>query len=354
MLVLLAGGALVPLLGVSAATADELSDAKAALAEQGVRALSTSVTLATEPQLAKEMGQAANLKKALLLAGKEQAAAEKAVVQVEQATTNLRKQQIVLSAQLANVRPGDVTLNNKLVGSLQALEGQFVLAEKEVARLQEQVKTARGKTNEAREAYIQFILDARKVANQIAADYVTKAANPEVQVNLARLNKAAGKQYKLEPSAAFTASVRRLKALEDTVLSESIPITGEGDTPIVSTFIDGKYQQAMVVDSGASIVMLPWAVAVKYGLKPTDKDPQIRLVLADGREIDGWSKTIPSLRVGKFEVEKVECAVLHEDAINAQPLLGMSFLRHFKFELDTSAKTLTMLKVTGADVPAPR
>jgi clan AA aspartic protease (TIGR02281 family) len=354
MLMLMAGCCLSLFTGPATAAADELTDARDALAKLGIRALSTGVAMVSEPELAKEMGKAANLKKALLQAGKDQAAAEQAVARADQATTNLRKQQIVLSAQLAKVGPNDAVLNNKLVGALQALEGQFALAEKEVARLQEQVKTARGKTNDAREAYIQFILDARKLANQIAADYVTKGAAPEVQAAMAKFNKAAGKEFKVEPSASFTANVRRLKALEDTVLSEAIPILGDADHPKVSAFIDGKYQQEMLVDSGASIVCLPWALALKYGLKPTDNDPKIRLVLADGREIEGWAKVMPSLRVGKFEVEKVECAVLGEDAIKAEPSLGMSFLRHFKFELDTNAKTLTMVKIAGADIPPPR
>jgi clan AA aspartic protease (TIGR02281 family) len=334
--------------------ADELGDAKAAIEKLGVRVFSSGVTLATEPELAKELGKAANLKKALLQASKDQAAAEQAVAKGEQGMTNLRKQQIVFNTQLARLGPNDVTLNNQLVGKLQALDAQAALVEKEIARLQEGVKAARGKTTAAREAYIEFILDARKLANKIEAEYVNKGAAPDVQAALARVNKAVGKEFKLEPSPAFAANVRRLKTLEDTVLSEAIPIVGEEDRPVVSAFIDGKYQQEMIVDSGSSVVLLPWPMAIKYGLKPTDKDPQVKLVLADGREIDGWAKVIPSLRVGKFEVEKVECAVLHEDAIKAEPLLGMSFLRHFKFELDTNAKTLTMVKVAGAEVASPK
>jgi aspartyl protease family protein len=105
----------------------------------------------------------------------------------------------------------------------------------------------------------------------------------------------------------------------------------------------------MMVDSGASMISLPFALAEKMGLKPSQGDPKITLQLADGREIEGHRKIIPSVRVGKFTVEKVECAVLGEDAVNAEPLLGMSFLGHFKFELDTDAKTLTMVKIAGAD-----
>jgi hypothetical protein len=38
-----------------------------------------------------------------------------------------------------------------------------------------------------------------------------------------------------------------------------------------------------------------------------------------------------------------------EEAVNAPALLGMSFLGHFKFELDTDAKTLTMVKIAGTE-----
>jgi aspartyl protease family protein len=56
-----------------------------------------------------------------------------------------------------------------------------------------------------------------------------------------------------------------------------------------------------------------------------------------------------TVRVGKFTVDNVECAVLGDEAVSAEPLLGMSFLEHFKFEIDSSAKKLTMVKVSGTD-----
>ena len=58
---------------------------------------------------------------------------------------------------------------------------------------------------------------------------------------------------------------------------------------------------------------------------------------------------LPTVRVGKFTVDNVECAVLGEDATAAEPLLGMSFLEHFKFEVDAAAKKLTMVKVAGTE-----
>ena len=45
----------------------------------------------------------------------------------------------------------------------------------------------------------------------------------------------------------------------------------------------------------------------------------------------------------------MECAVLGSEAVAAEPLLGMSFLEHFKFEIDAAGKKLTMVKVAGTD-----
>ncbi|MCU0880925.1 MAG: retroviral-like aspartic protease family protein, partial [Pirellulaceae bacterium] len=148
----------------------------------------------------------------------------------------------------------------------------------------------------------------------------------------------------LAPTTALPANLRRLKQLEDSVLSEAIELTSDGGTLKVNVVVDGKHQQEMVVDSGASLISLPLAVAAKFGLRPTSKDEEIILQLADGR-IRGHKMTIPSVRVGKFTVEMVECAVLGEEAINAEPLLGMSSLENFKFEIDAGSRKLTMVKV---------
>jgi predicted aspartyl protease len=51
------------------------------------------------------------------------------------------------------------------------------------------------------------------------------------------------------------------------------------------------------------------------------------------------------VRVGTFEVENVEAAVLSDAAFAAEPLLGNSFLSHFRSEIDQSAKTLRLTRV---------
>jgi len=176
-----------------------------------------------------------------------------------------------------------------------------------------------------------------------------------VKTALGSLNKASGKSFSIAPTASFQANLRRLKQLEDTILSESIELRGDGSNTLrVSVVVNGKYQQEMTLDSGASLISLPAAIAAKFGIKPGPKDAAITLQLADGSEIQGHLMKLSSVRIGKFTVDNVECAVLSEKAVNAEPLLGMSFLENFKFEIDAAAKRLTMVRIAGAEPAASR
>jgi clan AA aspartic protease (TIGR02281 family) len=337
------------------APADELTDAKAALEKAGVRVLSTGLLLPGEGELSKELGKSTLLRRNLTTTQKDLQAAEQQLENGQKFLSQLKVQHMQLSAQLANINPNDVALNNKLVGALNAIKGQHDLGREQEAKFEEQVQAVRAKADEAREAYIQFVLDSRELAGKIEAEYAAKAADSEVKASLAKLNQAAKKNFALAPTASFQASLRRLKQLEETVLSESINLRDDGsDTLRVSVVVDGKYQQEMVLDSGASLISLPAAVATKLGLKPGAKDPAITLQLADGSEIEGRLMKLSSVRVGKFSVNNVECAVLDAKAINAEPLLGMSFLKNFKFEIDSAAKTLNMVKVIGAEATTTR
>ncbi len=333
----------------SDARADDVADAKKALEAQGVRVLTGGILLPSELELPKELNKTLALRKALIEANKAQQASQQLEAQGEQKLVELRRQHVVLSAQLAANNPMNIPRNNQLVGALQATSGQMELTRKQIGDLEERTKAARVKANEAREAYIQFTLDARRRADEITAEYESKAADAALAAAIEAYNKAAGKQFKLAPTPAFAAAERRLKQIEETVLSESIPLIREGQSVARVSVVIGKYTEEMVVDSGASAVCLPFAMAEKLGLKPGPNDPVIHMSLADGSVIEGHRKIIPLVRVGKFEVEKVECAVLSEEAVNAPPLLGMSFLGNFKFELDSDAKTLTMVKIAGAE-----
>ena len=100
-----------------------------------------------------------------------------------------------------------------------------------------------------------------------------------------------------------------------------------------------------MVDSGATLISLPHKVAVEFDLEPGPSAPTLTLQLANGAEIPAKLVTISEVRVGKFTVKDVECAVLGPEATDAEPLLGMSFLGVFKFEINAQAGTLNMVKL---------
>lgn len=325
---------------------DEISELKERATQLGVKISTPYVVVPDELDWVKDLTKSQKLRKDLTQAVKEENAINAQILQAKQAITQLRTQQVTLNAQLTAVRPGDVTTNNRLVGALRALDGQMTLIEEQQTQREDLQKASRTKTNTAREAYVQLILDMRKRVDEVLSHYETQSTLPEMQEFLSAVEKAAGKKYDLGPSPQFKTNVAKLKALEDTVLSESIALREEGRTYFLPVVLNGKHTHEMVLDSGASLISLPLKLAEEVGLHPTDKDQKILLGLADGRQIEGWKMRLTSVRVGKFTVENVDCAVLGPEAVNAEPLLGMAFLGNFKFEIDASAKSLTMVKVT--------
>ena len=323
---------------------------KQALRDKGIRASRTGFSLRDETNLSKGLRGIFTIRKALLKSTKQLAFAENRVMENKLAVTNLTQLNVQLNGQLATVSSNQVTLNNNLIGAINANNSQIQLLRQNGEQLDKHTKAAWEKANGTRERYIQSILDLRQLADSIDAQYKQLASDPAVKYTIEQFSTSTGKSYQLTASPSFRASMKRLKSLEDTVLSETIPLRVDpGGTLKVSVVIDGKHTYEMVLDSGASLISLPQKVAAKCGITVSSTDPSITLQLADGSTIHGKLVTIPSVRVGKFTAENVECAVLGADAISAELLLGMSFLGNFKFEINAQEGTLTMVKVETSD-----
>lgn len=131
----------------------------------------------------------------------------------------------------------------------------------------------------------------------------------------------------------------------------AIPVTGWLSFTTARSLVFAL-EERMVVDSGASAISVPSALARKLGVEPASSDPDIMVGMADGRRIPAKLVRLDSVRVGRFTAEDVECIVLGPEATDAPPLLGMSFLGQYKFELDAGAAPLKMVKVDSGE-PAP-
>ena len=212
------------------------------------------------------------------------------------------------------------------------------------------VKAVRGEFNEIRERYVSNLLNARKIVDEVDLSWQDLKESESLKSLVEEIAKETNQVIPLLPSKSFRSGVNDLKKLEGRVLSEKLSLLSDGNnTFTISVVVKGQSPVDMVLDSVASLISLPFKTAVAMGITPTDFDPDVTLVLADGRRIIAKRIIIPSVRVGKFEATQVEAAVLPEELTEAEPLLGMSFLKNFQFSIDSNHQTLTMSKVGMGD-----
>jgi aspartyl protease family protein len=332
------------LLAMNSAFALAADDPKEVLKDSGLKIVGNYAVQADEAKVTKSLAELSKARKQLIDAAKVRAQKELAVEQnravIEQDRQAWKETNTVIansgqtSAQL-------VSRANALLAEIEQLQGRS-------KKLDEESKEARAKANQVREEYVEKVMGVRKLYEEILARYEELSSDEGVKTALETLSEA--KPIKLGPMKSFTLNDEKIKKVEDTVLSEHIPLRQEGKVWLTSVVINGKEAEEFCVDTGASLVTIPLALAEKMDMKPTSMSPEILLSVADGRTIKANLVTAKSVRVGKFTVENVECAVMPESATNAPTLLGQSFLEKFSFQIDSAAGQLVMTKVDGEEV----
>ncbi len=334
----------------SAKPGDLPADVAAVFEQHGLRIVGTGLALEAEAEATKAVKDLARYKKSLMMAERERYAAEAELEAIKQQISELRTRHTLRSAQLANV--SDPISNNRLVGELNTIKGLVDSLGEQQEKSAEKTKTARAKVNDIREEFVQSLLSVRQVVDQVHQQWEALAADKAVTAAVESAAAATGRKLAVKPAAGFVTAERQLKASEEAVISESIGLENDRGNFWVNVAVNGKPVERMVVDSGASSISLAASLARKLGVEPKSGDPDIMVGLADGRRIPAKLIRLESVRVGKFTAEDVECVVLGDEATEAPPLLGMSFLGQFKFELDAAQSQLTMVKVDSGE-PAP-
>jgi aspartyl protease family protein len=329
------------------------AEAKQALDAAGLKIIGANLALAGDNEVAKKVRDAQKQKKTFAGVDRELHEQEQAIEDIKNQILDLKTKHVQLNAQLATT--ADVTQHNQIVGALNAMAGQIELLINQQKTAVDNLKPVRAKASEAREEFVGQLLSLRASADETDHQWEKLAADADLQKAVDAINEATGKKFKLKPSPELVTAERNLKTMEQAILSESIPLTNDGGGLWANVVVDGKHSRAMVVDTGATVVSLPFAMAKEFGMEPTSQDEKVTVSLADGSEIPATRKKIDSLRVGKFIVENVDCVVLDASAPKATPLLGMSFLGKFKFELDKQKSELRMVKVdSGEDDAKPK
>lgn len=320
------------------------AQAKAALEAAGFKVSVTGISLQAEADFAKQVRDILIVRKTFLNVEKELAATEAELDLLEAQMNALKGEEIKLNGALA-AGGLNVENHNRLVGALNAIAGQLDLGLQQKGKANDKVKQARAKANESREAYIERLLAVRTEADKVQQLWSKASTDAKNQAALNKVNEVLKKGITFKPTPVFTSAERQLASYEEKVLSENIKLRDDGDALWASVVINGKHTKEFVVSSGSAYIGIPFTMAKEMGLEPIGSDQEISLVMADGRELPGYLKKAASIRVGKFVVEDVEVVVLDQQAIAANPVLGMSFLGNFKFELDKARAALKMVKI---------
>lgn len=320
---------------------DALEKAKSRLSEKGIRVTHTELSLTSEAGFNKSFGEAASLKRKLTSASKALNEAERVVESIDDDMRDRMKYTVELNAQLANVPRANVVAHNQLVAAVNANNGAIKLLTQDEQEAKKEVDKARKATNTARESYVQHIMELRKSADEISKQYASLTTDTEAQAALEAWNTAANSSLRIKHSRMFQSNLKRLIALEKTVITEKISLRREGNSLYATVVINGNHTHEMVVDTGASSVVLPHNEAVEFGVRVDDSLPTAMAIIADGSKVKSKIATLDTVRVGQFTAHDVRCLVLPENARNAPSLLGMTFLGKFDFAINGTELVLS-------------
>lgn len=323
----------------------DAASAEALLKDKGLTKQGTSFVLAGEAELTKGMVDIRKVQTDMTKSSRELEKAEKKQGAVKSYIAGKEFEVRKLNEELA--KPGiSVQKNNELIAKLNILDADIKkIVQGPLKETQSEVMEANDAFIKARQIYIEKTVALASLAEKLKTGYDGLAKDAAIAAALTEIEEETKKKFTLGPSAAAKSTLALVERNNKSILSESIPVKVEGDVPMVDVIINGKTRRTMVFDTGAGIVSIPADLAKEIGLVPSADTPKLRLQLADGKIVEAWQMTLKSVTVGPFTVENVDCAVLPEELIAAQPLLGGSFTSHFVYKLDLKSQKLDMTKV---------
>jgi clan AA aspartic protease (TIGR02281 family) len=244
------------------------------------------------------------------------------------------------------VRNELVDQHNQLVATINAISDRlaFIRGQENESELKERMAQEVARN---REAYMQTVIDTRRLIDEAKRKYDRLSKDPEVARALQSLNEnpKSTAKLKLGPSREFLSNVTAFEKVESSVLTEQVEVRKKDGVYWLDVTFNGNVTKPMVFDTGAGITTLSASLASEIGLKPKPSDPTIRCETADGSVVEAKQLTVGSMRVGKFTVKDVVCAIMPPDKGDVSPLLGQSFHRHFTYQFTPESGRLKISQV---------
>ena len=138
-----------------------------------------------------------------------------------------------------------------------------------------------------------------------------------------------------------------LSQIEDTVTFSqasqiSIPLIRQGEHFLIDARINDRVAVRLLIDTGASMTVLRDDILLAAGLfKPAR--PSLQLFSTANGLVEGAVYRLDNLSIGDQNVANIEVAALDLASLHsADGLLGMNFLKHFKFFIDQTKPELRL------------
>jgi clan AA aspartic protease (TIGR02281 family) len=321
------------------------------LKEKDLRPSGTTYVLEMESEVQKQLNGARALYQQLSFSRRKQqeytqgVAGDKALIQ------DLTQQRIMLHQQLQQA--ATVAQNHQLVAMIHEITDRLNLL-REAAADPTAKRELDALVPRQREAFVQAVIGLRHLVDVTSERYKALAEDPQVEEALEALNRKTKAKLTLGPSRGYLSNVRLLEKVEASVLTATVELHKEGGVFWLDATFNGKVTKSMVFDTGAGITMLPAELADEIGLKPGPSASTVRCQTADGRVVRAKLMTVPTLRVGKFTVKDVECAVMPRGKEDIPPLLGVTFHKFFTYKFSPESGTLVLTKVDTPEEQEPR
>lgn len=330
-----------------------VAKADAVLKDAGLRRSGKALQSTEAAELSRVLSGITRSRRELRLEQKKLLDTQTKLASIEAEISKLNRQDGELNLQLARVAGLDVSSNNRLVALINATRTQISELRKQRTAQQSVVRAVRSQVNQSEEKYAESVFQARKRITDLTHAVTEGLQNPKVQIAIDVIHANFDVPKEVDAISILRTLDNRLRDFEKEVFRETIPLDVGSNGSLFTMVSVNQQAIRMVIDSGATLITLPANAAAKLQVTVPDDAPVVPLVLANGGKINGRRVVLKTVRVGQFEAKDVEAVVLEPIAANAEPLLGLSFLDRYKFELDSSAKTLGLLRIDESDAKSP-
>ncbi|TWT56223.1 hypothetical protein CA85_44050 [Allorhodopirellula solitaria] len=325
--------------------------AETVLLDAGLRRSGKSIQSTDAAELSRTLSGLGRERRELQLQQKAFTVSQNQGAMFENEINQLKNQDGELNLQLARVAGIDVAKNNRLVALINATRTKIEQLKKQHGEHKELIQKARAKINTAEQGYAESVFQVRKQIDELEDTIQTQLENGQVQIAISVMNANFDVPKDVDAEQVLHAIENRFRDFEQEVFQETIELNAAPSGALYTMVSVNQQSVRMIIDSGATLVTLPADAAKELQIVVPDDAPILRLQLANGQQISGRRVKLSSVRVGQFEAEDVDAVVLEAIPLKAEPLLGLSYLNRYKFELDSAGKTLGLLRVDDADSP---